>query len=223
MNDARLAEQALAGSQKISLSAENSWATAAPLLFPVLRPAGSSGRRLDALATSSSAAGTIDLLIDDGPADLVIAYAITAGGFDVLANGDHLAAWAISPETLREAAYRNLEAWSRTAPWSEETSGDRQILSSDTGDGWDASRILLPSAVAHLESTLRGPGDRVLVGLPARHLLIAAAWKAADPDFAALFADFVLEYAADSDEAIDRRVFELAAGRLAPLERSTTG
>lgn len=223
MNDARLAEQALAGSQKISHSAENSWATAAPLLFPVLRPAGSSGRRLDALATSSSAAGTIDLLIDDGPADLVIAYAITAGGFDVLANGDHLAAWAISPETLREAAYRNLEAWSRTAPWSEETSGDRQILSSDTGDGWDASRILLPSAVAHLESTLRGPGDRVLVGLPARHLLIAAAWKAADPDFAALFADFVLEYAADSDEAIDRRVFELAAGRLAPLERSTTG
>ena len=37
-----------------------------------------------------------------------------------------------------------------SAPWTDEISGDRRLVSSDTGDGWDAARILLPEVVAHL-------------------------------------------------------------------------
>ena len=96
------------------------------------------------LETPSSAAGNVDPLIDDGPADLLIAYALAAGGFDVLANGDHLAAWGVSAATLRDAAFRNLDGWSATAPWSTDAAERRRVISSDTGDGWDASRILLP-------------------------------------------------------------------------------
>ena len=198
----------------MSLTAEHSWETAAPILYPVLRPVGTPGLRLATITTPSSAAGNVEQLLDDGPADLAIAYAITAGGFDILANGDHLAAWSVSPATLREAAFRNLGAWAAGAPWSIDADGRRRVISSDTGDGWDASRILLPDTISHLEGELRGPGDRVLVGLPARHLLVAATLREDDPEFAALFADFVLEYAGDSDEAIDRRLFELRGGEV---------
>ena len=29
-------------------------------------------------------------------------------------------------------------------------SGERRLISSDTGNGWDAARILLPEVIAHL-------------------------------------------------------------------------
>ncbi len=201
----------------VSLAPEHDWATAAGLVFPVLRPAGTLGTFLDRLATPMSAAGDTQPLIDPGPADLVVAYVISAVGFDVLANGDHLAAWSIPPAELRETAFRNLAEWSAGAPWSEEVDGRRRILSSDTGDGWDAARILLPEVTTHLGSTLGEGGAQVLVGLPARHLLLVGALHPDDPEFGPQFADFVRAYAEDSDEAIDLRVFELVGGRLVPF------
>jgi hypothetical protein len=201
----------------VSFAPEHDWPAAAALLYPVLRPAGTVGTPLDSLATPMSAAGDTTPVIDPGPADLVVAYAISAAGFDILASGDHVAAWSVPVATLREAAFRNLAAWSATAPWSEEVDGRRRILSSDTGDRWDASRILLPEATAHLGSALGEGGARVLIGLPARHLLLAGALQADDPEFAPLFADFVRDYAEDSDEAIDLRVFELVGGHLMPF------
>ncbi len=50
---------------------------------------------------------------------------------------------------------RNLAAWSATAPWTDEVSGERRLISSDTGNGWDAARILLPEVVAHLRRGAR--------------------------------------------------------------------
>jgi uncharacterized protein YtpQ (UPF0354 family) len=202
----------------VSLTPEHSWEAAAPILYPVLRPAGTHGLHLAGITTPASAAGNVEPLLDDGPADLLVAFALAATGFDVLANGDHLAAWSVSPAALREAAYANLGAWSAAAPWSVDTSDQRRVISSDTGDGWDASRILLPDVITHLAGELGGPGIRILIGLPARHLLVAGRLNAEDPEFAMLFADFVLEYAGDSDEAIDRRLFELREGRLVPFD-----
>ncbi|MDA8238575.1 MAG: DUF1444 family protein [Chloroflexi bacterium] len=204
----------------ISEAAEHAWEAAAPVLYPIVRPAGSAGLRLGSLDSPRDAAGNVEPLVDEGPGGLVVAYVLAIGGYDVLANGDHLAAWGVPAATLRETALRNLAAWSATAPWSEEAEGGRRILSSDTGDGWDASRILLPETTAHLERSLGGPGGRVLVGIPSQHLLIAGALRDDDPAFGPLFADFVLEYAGDSDDAIDRRVFELREGRLAPFNPS---
>jgi hypothetical protein len=92
-------------------------------------------------------------------------------------------------------------------------SGDRRLISSDTGDGLDAARILLPETLAHLSGEL-GAGGRVLVGIPEQHLLAAATLRPDDPDFAQLFADFVVEQSGGADEPIDRRVFEIVGGRL---------
>jgi len=202
----------------VSMTPQHAWEAAAPILYPVFRPAGSKGLPLATVTDPASVVGNTEPLVDDGPVDLVVAYALVAGGFDVLVNGEHLSGWAIPPETLREAAFANLRAWSAAAPWSVEESDGRRVVSSDTGDGWDASRILLPETIAHLATDLGGPGARVLVGIPARHLLVAARLRADDPEFAPLFADFVLEYAGDSDEAIDRRVFEVREGSLVPFD-----
>jgi len=212
--DAASVHAAGPGPSGVSFAPEHDWSAAAPLIFPVLRPAGTLGTVLDSLATPMSAAGDTQPVIDAGPMDLVVAYAISAAGFHVLANGDHLAAWSIPPATLRETAFRNLAAWSARAPWSEDADGRRRILSSDTGDGWDAARILLPEVTAHLGATLGEGGARVLIGLPARHLLLAGALRPDDQEFGLLFADFVQDYADDPDESIDPRVFELVAGRL---------
>ena len=111
-------------------------------------------------------------------------------------------------------------AWAAGAPWSIDAAGGRRVISSDTGDGWDASRILLRTRSPTSSTSSAGPGIRVLVGLPARHLLIAATLSGDDPEFARLFADFVLEYAGDSDESIDRRVFELREGQVTLFDPS---
>jgi hypothetical protein len=197
---------------------EQNWETAAPLIFPALRPPGTTGMRLAdidivALGEGLATHHHSQPLLDDGPAGLALVYALTAGGFDVIVNGEHLLGWGIPPAELQEAALRNLAAWSATAPWTDEASGGRRLISSDAGDGWDASRILLPDIREHLVHEL-GDGARVLVGLPERHLLIAGSLRPGDEEFAGLFADFVIEHSGGADEPVDRRVFEIVDGQL---------
>ncbi len=209
--------RAPAPSGSIVEAPEHDWGHAAALVFPALRPVGTQGIRLadidrDSLAAHAAKAHS-QPLVDDGPAGLVVVYTLQAGGFDVIVNADHLLSWNIGPEEIRETALRNLAAWSADAPWTDEVSGDRRLLSSDSGDGWDAVRILLPDIRARLATELAATG-RVLVGLPERHLLIAGTLRPGDAEFAALFAEFVVEHSGGADEPIDRRVFELVDGRL---------
>jgi len=123
----------------------------------------------------------------------------------------------VPPDTLRAAAMANLAAWSATAPWTDEVSGHRRLISSATGDGGDAARVLLPDVRAYLVGEL-GSGARVLVGLPERDLLVAAALYAGDDEFAILFAEFVATQAAGADQPLDRRVHEMVGGELRPFQ-----
>ncbi len=184
------------------------------------RPFGPSGPRACRWRTSTRPRSPSTLtqshpqpLIDEGPVGLPVVYALSAGAFDVIVNGDHLLSWGVAATEVQDAAIRNLSAWSAQAPWTDEVSGERRILSSDTGDGWDAARILLPDVREHIAQELGATG-RVLVGLPERHLLIAGTLRPDDLEFAALFAGFVVEHSGGADEPIDRRVFELVDGHL---------
>jgi uncharacterized protein YtpQ (UPF0354 family) len=152
-------------------------------------------------------------LLDMGPAGLPVVYALAAGGFDILINADHLLSWGIEPTELQDAAMANLTTWAADAPWTDEVDGDRRVISSDTGDGYDAVRILLPDAIQHLQRELGAEG-RVLVGIPERHLLVAATLRPQDAGFAAMFSEFVIEQSGGADEPVDRRLFELVDGRL---------
>jgi hypothetical protein len=128
-------------------------------------------------------------------------------------NGEHLLSWGVEPAAVQDAALKNLATWSASAALVVEESGQRRLVSSQTGEGWDAIRIILPETIARLTSELSGSG-RILVGLPERHLLTAGSLSTGDDEFAALFADFVVEQSGGADEPIDRRVFELVDGRL---------
>jgi len=197
---------------------EHDWSAARDLVRPAFRPVGTQGLTVEGLDREALAQHSMQShaqpLVDDGPAGVAVVYAIPAGGFDIVVNGDHLLSWGIEPVELQDAAVRNLAKWAADAPWTNEVSGDRRLISSDTGDGLDAVRILLPDVVAYLAQELGQGGSRVLVGIPERHLLAAASLRPDDDGFAAMFSEFVVEQSGGADEPIDRRVFEIVGGHL---------
>jgi hypothetical protein len=199
---------------------EHEWSAASSRILPILRPPGTAGTALAGLDQASLANEGMKHhalpVLDPGPADLQIAYVMRVSSFDVLVNADHLLGWGIEPATLRDAAMENLGLWSSIAPWTDELSGHRRLLSSDTGEGGDAARIILADVRKHLSDELGGEA-RVLIGLPDRDLLLAGALRSDDEGFAGLFADFVVEHSEGADEPIDRRVFELVGGELTPF------
>jgi uncharacterized protein YtpQ (UPF0354 family) len=204
----------------VSSAPENDWAAAAPLIYPLLRPEGTSGLRVEGLDPAALQAEGLkahaEPLVDEGPAGLPVVYAIASGRFDVIVNAEHVLSWGVTPVAIQDAALANLRAWADQAMWTDERSGDRRLLSSQTGDGWDASRILLPEARAYLTAELASAG-RVLVALPERHLLVAGALRDGDDEFAPMLSEFAIEQSGQADEPISRQLFELIEGRLEPL------
>lgn len=191
---------------------EHDWAAAAGQVFPALRPVGTQGIKLAdldpaQLSTEGQKKHALALL-DPGPADLSVAYVLRAPAFDVVINADHLLTWGITAEILRETAMANLRAWSESAAWTDEVSEGRHLISSDSGDGADAARILLPEAREHIAGQCGGPA-RVLVALPDRDLLVAGSLNPGDTEFAGQLAAFVLDVFDGAHEPIDRRLFEL--------------
>jgi hypothetical protein len=195
-----------------SLAPEHDWAAATGRVFPSLRPAGTQGAPLDDLdeaRLSHEAMKTHALpIVDDGPADLSIVYVLRQPAYDVIVNADHLLTWGVDAQTLRDAAMANLRTWSASAPWGDELAGQRRLLSSDTGDGGDAARILLPEVRKHLVGECGGPA-RVLIGLPDRDLLVAGSLHPGDSDFANQFAAFVADVVEGAHEPIGGGLFEL--------------
>ena len=206
-----------AATQSAAEAPEHDWSVARGLVQPCFRPVGTHGLALDSFDRESlqghGQSTHAQPIVDTGPAGLPVVYVIPAGGFDIVVNGEHVLSWGIEPVELQDAAIQNLTRWAAGAAWTEETSGVRRLISSQTGDGQDAARILLPDAIEHLTRQLSGIG-RILIGLPERHLLTAATLRADDAEFADLFAEFVVEQSGGADEPIDRRVFELVEGRL---------
>jgi len=210
----------------IAESPEHDWERARSVLYPAFRPVGTHGLPIESFDREALAIhgrqSHAQPLLDEGPAGLPVVYTIDAGGFDIIINGDHLLSWGVDPPAIQDAALANLAAWSAVAPWSVETSGERRLVSSQTGDGWDAARILLPDVLQHLDRELGSLG-RILVGIPERHVLTAGALRPGDDEFATLFAEFIVEQSGGADEPIDRRVFELVGGRLVEFVGPASG
>ena len=194
-----------------SAAPEHDWSAARDNVYPLLRAAGTTGPGLDDPPdpTRVGLQAHAQPVVGPGPAGLVLSFALSATGFDVLVNPDHMLSWGIEGRELAETAIANLARWSATAPWSDETSGERHLLSSSTGHGHDAARILLPDVRTHLRERVGDGGHRILIGLPERHLLLAGALAADDAGFAELFGQFVAEQWEGADEQLERRLFEL--------------
>jgi len=196
-----------------SLAPEHEWSAAARLLHPSLRPPGTTGVDGRSLQIPSRGGFPGKPLIQQGPAGLAIAYVIPGQGFGVFAGSEHLLSWGVGPDEVHAAAMGNLAVWSGEEPWVDETNGRRRVVWSDSGEGMDAARILLPEVRARLAADL-GDVGRVLIGVPERDLLIAAGLPRDDREFAAMFADYVADRSLGSDDPIDTRLFELVDGEL---------
>ena len=195
-----------------SATPEHDWEAARDHVFPALRPSGTHGASLDDLDELRLQHEGMKKhalpLIDDGPAGLSIVYVLRGPSYDVVVNAEHLLTWGIEAQALRDAAMGNLASWSASAPWTEELDGQRRLLSSDTGDGGDAARILLPEVRRHLAGECGGP-SRVLVALPDRDFLIAGSLHPSDADFATQFEAFVRDLIDGAHEPIEGGLFEL--------------
>ena len=138
---------------------EHDWEHAEGLVYPAFRPVGTQGEPVtsfDLMAATADGRSHAQPLIDEGPAGLPVVYALDAGAFGIVVGVTTSRTWGIGPAELQDAAMGNLLTWSASAPWTDEISGERRLVSSDTGDGWDAARILLPDVVDHLTREL-GP------------------------------------------------------------------
>ena len=212
-------ERDTAGRHSPSLAPEHDWAAASSVIHPSLRPVGTRG--IDGLSLrvpTGSSPG--DLLIKQGPAGIPIAYVIPGSGFEIVVGAEHLLSWGVGPEQVHEAAMANLAAWSSAAPWVDEVDGQRRVLWSDSGEGMDAARVLLPDVRKQLSSELAS-ARRILVGLPERDLLIAAGLAEGDDEFAEMFANYVADRAGSADEPIDHQVFEIVDGDLVPMRSAS--
>jgi hypothetical protein len=191
---------------------EHDWAAASSRVFPALRPRGTRGAPLGELDEARLAHEGMKKhalqIVDEGPAGIPIVYVLREAAFDVVINADHLLTWGVSAQTLRDAAMVNLSTWSDGASWTDEAVGDRHIVSSDTGAGADAARILVTAARGHLAGQCGGPA-RVLVGIPDRDLMIAGSLNLGDESFAEQFAAFVAELHDEAHEPIERGLFEV--------------
>ena len=146
---------------------EHDWSAAQGAHLPGLPPGRDAGPRRWTRSTATSlvshgAQSHAQPLLDRARPGCPVVYTIDAGGFDIVVNGDHLLSWGVEPAEVQDAAMGNLAAWSATAPWTDEVSGERRLVSSDTGDGWDAARILLPEVIdaPGRRARRRRPGPR---------------------------------------------------------------
>ena len=213
-------------SGSVAETPEHDWTAASAIIYPALRPVGTQGLEVSADQRGGARGARPTGATPSRSSTRVraisrVVYALSAGSYDVIVNGDHLLSWGVQPTDVQDAAMANLASWSAHAAWTDEVSGERRLLSSDTGDGWDAARILLPEVIDQLSRELGSVG-RVLVGVPERHLLIAGTLRPGDDEFAALFAEFIVEHSGGADEPIDRRVFELVDGRLVEFADTPT-
>jgi len=199
----------------ISSAPEHDWTAAAGILMPILQPIGSVGTDAATLDRSSPGLGQRGNLPLrwPGPVGLHVAVAIPAVGFDILVSADHVISWDVEVAAVVSTAMANLEAWSNSTPWEEEVEGGRRLLVSDSGERWDAGRLLLPAVRLYLEREL-GRNARVIVGMPNRHLLVAGSLLPADPGFMDDLRSFVSIEAGGADEPVDGRLFELFEGGL---------
>jgi hypothetical protein len=209
-------ERDTAGRQSPSLAPEHDWGAASSVIHPSLRPIGTHGIDGVNLRVPTGGGSPGHPLIRQGPAGIPIAYVIPGPGFDVLVGAEHLLSWGVGPEKVDAAAMANLATWSSLTTWVDEVDGQRRVLWSDSGEGMDAARILLPDVRAQLCSDL-ATARRILVGVPERDLLIAAGLADGDDEFAEMFANYVADRSRGADEPIDHHVFELVDGNLVPL------
>lgn len=110
-------------------------------------------------------------------ADLIIVYVIDEERSVSFINEEHLEHWDITEQDLHAKALDNLRLRTIDVAYTSVGEGDQRLFIFNSGDGYDASRLLLTDMLTEWANTL--PGN-IVIGIPNRDFLIAFSNSNAD-------------------------------------------
>jgi uncharacterized protein YtpQ (UPF0354 family) len=141
----------------------NDYAELAGRIYPILKPiemlAEVRERKLPMLAYREFLA------------DLMIAYVIDEERSFAYINEDHLERWKVGIVDLHQQAIKNLRRRTdERVTYTAVGAGEQRLFIFSSGDGYDATRLLLSDVLADWEREVPG---RLVIGIPNRDFLIA--------------------------------------------------
>ena len=174
-----------------------SFAEAAPIVRPQLAPE-------EYLASMKAA----HLPFGEG---LIVGFVLDRKSNYQFVTEEDLARWHLELPKLAERAFANLEAASRDIPVNATQGADR-MLAIETGDGYDATRLLLPGfrrfAMRHL-------GERYYAAIPNRDALVLWAKDCSSEFTTRLVAHLGSQYRGEPYPLTDR-IFEVGPDGIQP-------
>jgi uncharacterized protein YtpQ (UPF0354 family) len=141
-------------------------------------------------------------------ADLMIAYVIDEERSFAYINEDHLERWKIGIVDLHQQAIENLRR--RTddrVTYTAVGAGEQRLFIFNSGDGYDATRLLLSDVLADWAREVPG---RLVIGIPNRDFLIA--FSDANSEVLRGVAAQVQSDAAQREYGLTEQLFTLANG-----------
>jgi uncharacterized protein YtpQ (UPF0354 family) len=147
-------------------------------------------------------------------ADLIITYVIDEKNSVAYINEEQLDRWGITVQELHDQAVENLRR--RTGERVRFTTvgeGEQQLFIFNSGDGYDATRLLLTDILAEWA---RGLPGRLVIGIPNRDFLIAL--SDTNQDILRGVAAQVQADAAQRDHSLTDQLFTLVGGAVREYE-----
>lgn len=142
--------------------------------------------------------------------DLIITYVVAHDAQANYVTMSHVQEWLVDPRELHMIALENLHRHSKNCRiYLRGNDPAHVVFIVGAGDGFDATRILLPELFAPIEARLLG---RTVVGIPHRDLLLI--FSDADPQ---IFAEIVLQVQQDAlnhEHGLTDQLFMLSNGRI---------
>lgn len=146
-------------------------------------------------------------------ADLIIAYAIDEQHSVSYINEDHLERWGISLLDLHEQAIDNLRRRTTLVDSVTAGEGSRRLFIFNSGDGYDATRLLLTDVLQGWQRSIRGA---LVIGIPNRDFLIA--FSDVDPDILQNIAIQVQSDSVQRDHGLTDQLFTIIQGQVREYE-----
>jgi uncharacterized protein YtpQ (UPF0354 family) len=146
-------------------------------------------------------------------ADLIIVYTIDEERSVAFINEDHLERWSITEQELHARALVNLQARTNEVRFTTTGTGEQRLFIYSTGDGYDATRLLLTEMLTQWAKSLPG---RLIVGIPNRDFLIA--FSDANPDTLQAIAHQIQVDSAQRALGLTDQLFTLEKGAVRAYE-----
>jgi len=140
--------------------------------------------------------------------DLIIAYVVDEQRSVSYINEDHLERWQVDVHDIHERAIENLRR--RTEEQVRYTTvgeGEQRLFIFNSGDGYDAARLLLSDVLADWSRQVPG---RLVIGVPNRDFMIA--FSDANPEILRAVAAQIQADAAQREYALTEQLFTLSEG-----------